>query len=295
MTTVTSENLAEFNAQRLGMGIEAEAKPEAKPEEVDVREHRRGRPGVGTQFSELREARRVAEEAKAAAEAKASAAEERAKAAEAKAEEQGKEKARADAAEARAQALEERLNPAPVVPDEPPDPQKYTDPAKFREDTRAWAKAQAQKEVRQERVLEKYRDRLADAKKELADYDDVMAAAANVAVSDDVRDAILSSALGPQITYHLAKHPDVAARLNAMDAKQQMREFGRIERGLEAAPAPSPAPTSAAVFITPRAKPPEPVSPIRAISGSDNKVTADGEFTGTPAEYRALRRAGKIK
>jgi hypothetical protein len=54
----------------------------------------------------------------------------------------------------------------------------------------------------------------------------------DVKVSDEVRDAILESEMGPQIIYHFAKHPEDAERINTLTVGGALRELGRLEARL---------------------------------------------------------------
>ena len=70
------------------------------------------------------------------------------------------------------------------------------------------------------------------------------------ACSETMADAIQDSDAGPALAYHLASHPDEAARIAALSPLGQVRALGRIEAGLadgaatamsiSAAPAPPP-------------------------------------------------------
>lgn len=69
--------------------------------------------------------------------------------------------------------------------------------------------------------------------------------------TDAMRDAIITSEVGPDVAYHLASHPDEARRIAALDPISQIRALGRLEGQLIApskpaaktatdAPAPTP-------------------------------------------------------
>jgi hypothetical protein len=71
------------------------------------------------------------------------------------------------------------------------------------------------------------------ARKEIEDYDDAIAEAADIPVQGSVADAILSSDIGPHLRYYLATHPDEAETLNSMSAGAAARQIGKIEAKLE--------------------------------------------------------------
>lgn len=48
-------------------------------------------------------------------------------------------------------------------------------------------------------------------------------------VSPAMAEAIIGSEFGPQVNYHLAKHPDIAARIAQMSDFDAAREIGRLE------------------------------------------------------------------
>ena len=96
-------------------------------------------------------------------------------------------------------------------------------------DTEAQAKARA------ESFAKSWGERVTEAKAAHADYEQVVGNS-DVQVLDHVKDALNDSDLGPQVIYHLAKNPEVAARLNQMTPLGAAREIGRIESQLAKAP-----------------------------------------------------------
>ncbi len=137
------------------------------------------------------------------------------------------------------------------------------------------------------------------AKKRLPDYEAKLNAA-TVKVSDDVRDAILESDVGPQILYHFAEHPEDAERLGKLSVGGALRELGRLEAKLEKATEKEPAspvtksPVLAAVAEVSKA--PEPITPLRGANKPvETRVDSNGNYHGTYAQYKKDRAAGKIK
>jgi hypothetical protein len=95
--------------------------------------------------------------------------------------------------------------------------------------------------------------REAQTKASIPDYDAVVPVS-TVPIKPHVVEALMDADAGPSLAYHLAKNPDVAARLNAMTPTRAAIELGRIETTLTA-PAvkvPSNAPTPITP-ITPQA------------------------------------------
>lgn len=152
------------------------------------------------------------------------------------------------------------------------------------------AESRAEETVRaQQRVEQSWKAKIDAAKESLPDYDEVISST-TAEVHAAVREAIFESDIGPQLAYHLAANPDIAESLKAMSIASQVREIGKLEAKLsgESTPAAKPAVQTS--------KAPAPITPIKAATSMiDNKIDANGEFHGTPEEYKALRRAGKIK
>lgn len=220
--------------------------------------------------------------------------------------------ARAEAAEAKVRDLEAQAKPPapPMDKDLGPEPKPadYTDAFEYAGDLAEWrtnkalkdrdtAAALQAKQAEQRRVMGEWKGRVTDFKAKTADYDTVIAAASDVSVSDDIRDAIVESKVGPEVLYHLASNRDLVERLADMSVRSALREFGKLEAKFEAAsaPAPEPAPVPAPAVRLNSVKPPEPITPIRATNTSDTKVDAKGEFTGTYQQFKALREAGKLR
>ena len=115
-----------------------------------------------------------------------------------------------------------------------------------------------------------------------------MIASSDVSVSDQVRDAILESDVGPRILYHLAENPEVAQSLNSLTVQAALRMLGRLEAKFEKVeaeePAAKPAPT--------KSKAPAPISPIRGSGAVPDVSDADKmDFQ----QWKAARKAGKIR
>lgn len=80
-----------------------------------------------------------------------------------------------------------------------------------------------------------YRERAAEAKSTLTDFDKVLESSRNEQVRDDISDFIQESEKGPHLAYHLAKHPEQLRDLNRLPPMQAARELARIEARLSVA------------------------------------------------------------
>lgn len=308
---VTSENLAEFTARKMGLvdkqPAEAAAAPEsdntddAEPEaegdqsghdgegnEATVEEDQKERkpnPKIERRFSEITKQREAA-----------------------KAEAQKEREAR-EALEARLKELESKVNPqqAQAQDDFGPEPKpeefndmfeyakalaEYTADKKLMERDKAEADRKA---AEQRQQFEKnWADRVNAARSELPDFDE-MIQSSEVAVSDPVRDAIMDSDVGPQILYHLAENPEFAQELGKKSVISALREIGKLEARFEKATT-SVASEPEVKTATVKSKAPAPITPIRgAISKTENNVDADGNFHGTYQQWKAARQQRRIR
>ena len=297
---LTSENSEAFYAQKLGLAVDApveaeveqqvqeetpsepveEAKEQSEPQpeetqETKATEEKKPNPKLEKRFSELTKARKLAEESFA------------------------KEREQREALESRLKELEQKVNPQPQQVEQiEPKPEQFTDAFEYAKALAEYStakalenrdKAEAERKANEERarVMNSWQTKLEAAKSELPDYED-MIASSDVVVSDQVRDAILESDVGPKILYHLAENPDVADKIGKMSLTSALRELGKLEARLEKAPEP-PKPT------VKKSNAPQPINPIRGGSNVDIPVNSDGEFTGTIQEWKQLRKSGKMR
>lgn len=92
--------------------------------------------------------------------------------------------------------------------------------------------------------------------------------------SPSARTAIVESEVGPQLLYHLARHPEIADRISELSPVRQVAELGKLEANLAKAPKkPSNAPA--------------PITPV----GSAQTRTATYRDDMTQSEYEAMRRS----
>ena len=283
---LTSENSAEFYANRLGLADqpEVEAAPaepaeEAERSEPEIEKEQEEKPKSNPKLE-----RRFSEITKQREEARKEAQQER----------QARE-----ALEARLAALERQ--PAPQAPkvDEEPQPSQFNDAfeyakalAEYTADKRIAEmkqdEAKAKAEAERQKVIDQWASKVQKAKADLPDFDDIVASS-DVVVNDDIRDAILESDVGPQILYHLAENDDVAKKIAGLSAKQALREIGKLEARFEVK---ETAPETKTIV---RSKAPAPIQPLRGSSPADVPLSSNGEWHGTFQAWKEARKAGKIR
>jgi len=284
---LTSDNSAEFYANRLGLADQPEVEAvQAEPTEVveersepeiekEQEEKPKGNPKLERRFSEITKQRE-----------------------EARKEAQTEREAR-QALEARLAVLERQ--PAPQAPkvDEEPQPSQFNDAfeyakalAEYTADQRIGEMRRQDAEAKQaqerQKVIETWASKVQAAKASMPDFDDIVASS-DVVVNDDIRDAILESDVGPQILYHLAENDDVAKRIAGLTPKQALREIGKLEARFEVKETkPEPTPIT-------RSKAPAPINPLRGSNPADVPLSANGEWHGTFQSWKEARKAGKIR
>jgi vacuolar-type H+-ATPase subunit I/STV1 len=293
-SVVTSENLVEWNMNRLGLATDdapAEAEtveetPESEPVEVQgesepdqepetkATEERKQNPKLEKRFSELTKARKQAEEIAA--------------------------KAQADK-----EALEERLRQYESQPAKQEDPigeepqaSQFTDAFEYAKALAEWSaekalferdQQEAQRKIieQQEALKKRFAEKIEKAKAELPDFDDLVASS-QIVISDEIRDAILESDVGPQILYHLASEDEYAQKLSQMPLVKALREIGKLEGKFEA-----PADEPKSKPVVQKSKAPAPISPIKG-TGNAEVITTDTDKL-TYAQYKELRKARRIR
>ena len=290
---LTSENAAEFYANRLGLAespapaeatetvepteVVEQSEPEEAEAEAKQEGERKQNPKLERRFSEITKQRE-----------------------EARKEAQQEREAR-QALEARLAALEKQGQPQKANPvDEKPQPSQFSDAFEYAEALAEYTadqrianmkreEAEAKQAEERQKVISQWTSKVQAAKASLPDFDDIVASS-DVVVNDDIRDAILESDVGPQILYHLAENDEVARKIAGLSPKAALREIGKLEARFEAKPeAEKPAPIV-------RSKAPAPIQPIRGGKNTpDVPMGSDGVFFGTAAQWKELRKAGKIR
>jgi hypothetical protein len=118
---------------------------------------------------------------------------------------------------------------------------------------------------------------------------EAMVGSADVVVSNEVRDAIFESDVGPQVLYHLAENPEIAEKLQGMTVTSALRTIGRLEAQFAKA-------ETQTKPVVGKSKAPAPINPIRsAANGRDVNLTSDGNFHGSYQAWKAARLAGRIR
>jgi len=293
IVSVTSENLAEFAAEKLGLNKPEDAKAQAaklpnplaqpEPEEEKPAEDapkKKGNAKIESRFSELTQARRAAEE-------------------------------RAEKLER--ELADERAKNAPKEPKEEvdndvgprPKRSEYTDPDDYDDALVEWSSNKAAKELKakeerdrqeakKEKVIKEWTKRLEKAKADLPDFEDMMQSS-KAAVSDPARDAIIESEFGPQIAYALASDDELAEKVTNMKPADQLKWIGRqedkFERQAEQDKAKDDPKDEPKPEVKERKAPPAPISPVKGGKTPDNPVNTPGEFKGSYQEWKAARQA----
>ena len=290
---LTSENAAEFYANRLGLAESEsepvaveEAEPEAEDEQSEPKEaekeanqegERKQNPKLEKRFSEITKQRE-----------------------EARKEAQSERQARVEL-EQRLAALEQQRQPQQAVNvDQEPQPSQFSDAFEYAKALAEYSTekalaerdrqvAMAREQEAHQKIIQSWAQKVQEAKAELPDFDDLVAAS-DVVVNNAVRDAILESDVGPKILYHLAENNDLAKKIAALSPNAALREIGRLEARFDV--------KTDAKQTNPlvKSKAPAPIQPIRGGQGkADVPISADGEFHGSYQAWKAARKAGKIR
>jgi hypothetical protein len=290
---LTSENAAEFYANRLGLAESnsepvavEEAEPVAEEEQSEPKEaekeanqegERKQNPKLEKRFSEITKQRE-----------------------EARKEAQNERQARLEL-EQRLAAMEQQRQPQQAFNvDSEPQPSQFNDAFEYAKalaefsTEKALAErdrqvAQQREQEAQQKIIQSWAQKVQEAKAELPDFDDLVASS-DVVVNNAVRDAILESDVGPKILYHLAENNDLAKKIASLSPNAALREIGKLEARFEV----NPETKQTAPVV--RSKAPAPIQPIRGGQGkADVPISADGEFHGSYQAWKAARKSGKIR
>ena len=291
---LTSENAAEFYANRLGLAespadteaVEETPEPVAEDEQSEPKEAEKEANQEGERKQNPKLEKRFSEITKQREEARQDAQRER--------------QARVDL-EQRLAALEQQRQPQQQsYIDQEPQPSQFADAFEYAKalaefsTEKALAErdrqvAQAREQEAQQKIIQSWAQKVQDAKAELPDFDDLVASS-DVVVNNAVRDAILESDVGPRILYHLAENNDLAKKIASLSPNAALREIGRLEAKFEVKPE---AKQTAPVV---RSKAPAPIQPIRGGQGQpDIPMSANGEWHGSYQAWKLARKAGKIR
>lgn len=156
-----------------------------------------------------------------------------------------------------------------------PQPEQFSDVKEYAKAIKDWTKEQAIREhtekqskefqeAEKARTVKEWEERQAKAKTEIPDYAKKIQAS-GVKVSDQMRDAIVESEVGPQILYHLAEHPEIAESMGKMTVGRMLREFGKLEAivGGQGKPVAKSEETVKEVELS---QAPAPITPLRGVN-----------------------------
>ena len=284
LSVVTSDNAAEFYAERLGLADQdtTEADTSSEPAEIE----KQSKPQAEEEAKEA-EAEKPKDKLNKRFE---------------------KVSRRAEEAEAKAREYENRLKEYEARGTEPavkkvvegkPDASQFNDAFEYAEALAEWSaekalverdKQEAQRKIDNERqeVIKSWTSKLEKAKAQYSDFDDVVKSA-NTVVSNEIRDSILESDVGPQLLYFLASDEDFAKKLTEMPVIKALREIGKLEARFERKEEPK-------VATAPRSKAPEPIKTLSGgKAGADVLIDTNGEFHGTYAQWKAARLANRVR
>lgn len=85
-------------------------------------------------------------------------------------------------------------------------------------------------------VNETYASKVAAAKEQYPDYDEVIESLRDITVANVTIEAIRESEVSAELSYYLGQHIDEARKLQTLSVPAQLKEIGRIEARLEKAP-----------------------------------------------------------
>jgi len=134
--------------------------------------------------------------------------------------------------------------------------------------------------VQEQDALKSHVDRVKEFKKSAADFDKVISAVDDIEAPVFIQKAIISSEMGPELMYELAKDPDRFEEICSMTPEMALKAIGKFEAKIEQFAGKKP-PTK----IQTRA--PAPLSPVGNGSSGVSKSEDDMSYR----EYRAHRTA----
>ena len=294
-SVVTSNNAAEFYAERLGLSesvepteaddVKKSSEPEQEPEQKEPK-------------AEEEAKEQKPEKQKDKLNKRFDKVTQRAKDAEAKAVD----------LENRLKEYEARTNQQPQEAPKPegkPQASQFNDAFEYAEALAEWSAENALKQRDAEeagrkaqkaadKVLESWNKKIAKAKADLPDFD-AMVQSSTVVVSDEIRDSILESDVGAQLLYFLASDEDFAKRLTEMPMVKALREIGKLEAKFEAKEVKTPKAEKQKEEVS-RSTAPSPIRPLTGGKvGNDVLLDSNGEFHGTYSQWKAARQAGKVR
>lgn len=217
--------------------------------------------------------------------------------------------ARAETAERRAAELEAKLNPPAVIeaPDKP-NPKDFTDAFEYAEALSKWSvkdaldaqarEADNRKEAeRRGKVTETWNKQADSLRTEIPTFDTDLETGEgrDVNLHNAVVEAMVESDNGRRIQHYLVTNKAEAERIAALSIPSAIREIGKLDAKFTKAPESNLNTTKPETIAREISKAPPPPTPLKAANAPvQTKVDANGNWTGTYAEFKAADAAGKL-
>ena len=186
----------------------------------------------------------------------------------------------------------DELGPEPL-------PTQFTDVTEYSKALKDWTAESTRKADAAARAQAASETRWKEAEKalqaEIPDYAERLAKApaSAVNISNELRDAIFDSDIGPKLRLHLAENPEVVRELSAMTIGQMLKRVGRIEASLTTGGKEQSTPAAKLAAVVELSKAPAPITPIKGGAGVlDVKVDdSDGKrkYHGSYEDYKRDR------
>lgn len=128
-----------------------------------------------------------------------------------------------------------------------------------------------------------FQEKVNEYKKSVDDFDDALSDVDDIPLGVGIQDGILSSDIGPEIMYELAKNRKELERINALSPLAAAREIGKIEARL------AKTESSETKEIKKTTKAPAPITPVGS-KGTASLTKSLSSPNLTQAEYEAIRR-----
>lgn len=145
---------------------------------------------------------------------------------------------------------------------------------------------QSRQQAEANQLIAGFVQRQEEFKKATPDYEEVLETA-DFEVPHLAQQYLIESETGPQLAYHLAKNPDVAASLRKLSPRRLLAELGKLETKFEKAPEVKPQASTNGI-----SKAPAPIQPLDAKTTPVNKKPEDMNFREL-REYREAERRAK--
>lgn len=203
-----------------------------------------------------------------------------------------------------AEELKNKYEPPKADLGPKPSPNDFTDINEYSKALEDWtsektireakeAEIRAKEEAKQKALVDNWVARQNEFKSQTPDYEQALNDAADIGVSDQIKEAILDSDVGPQLLYHLAKNKDFAVELGQMSTAKALKEIGKLEDRFSSKSEKQEQTTSVAEI----SKAPAPISPLKGASNPVSSLRGSDEVpkSMTYEEWKAKRKAGQIR